>query len=673
MTLANLFCHAVTIRLGLPNPSSRNLEKILYLIENNYIHSDNPIEIVGIYHESQKQSIKSTNQFIEKHGLTNISIAIIKNSIPSDSLYVSNQCTSEFEELFLQTDGLIFLGGADISPDLYGENTFLTTELIPDERNWEISFLFHLLGGNQNDAFAPLLGQKPDYLILGICLGMQEMNVATGGTLYQDIPFQIYKKKDYESILEQNSEKQHKNYRSKINRFKDKDAVLHFHHIEIAPGSLLDFKQIKIPLVTSVHHQSVRKTGRDFKAIATSMDHKVIEAIAHTKYNNVYGIQFHTEFSILYEQKEFLNSRNETVPFKENDLSFHNYFWKDFSDRLKSGCHSSRKVFAQSTRNNQETTTTIKPERLSPGDKIGLVAPAFLISPNDLDTSINGIKKLGFEPVYSDQILGRQGYFSGTDQERADDFNNMIENPEIKAVIFANGGYGCTRILDRVNYDAIKKNPKIIMGFSDCTALINAIHKNTGLITFHGPVSRTLHQEYSRRQFENVAVNPTDRYVIDSSDKDLQKSDQNKIFERYTLTPGKAHGELAGGNLTLICSLMGTPYQIDLKGKIVVIEDIGEEPYRIDRMLTQLIASGELSKASGIAFGICKGCDDSSIAPNSFTLRQVIEERIKPLNIPAVYGLSLGHNENNFTLPIGLKAELDADNKTITLIEKPVK
>lgn len=337
-------------------------------------------------------------------------------------------------------------------------------------------------------------------------------------------------------------------------------------------------------------------------------------------------------------------------------------------------CFIPQRPCAQNMANNQGEFSIIKPIRLYPGDKVGLAAPAWLISEDDLNVSIERLKQLGFEPVYSDRILGQQGYFSGTDQARADDFNSMVKNPEIKAIIFVNGGYGCTRILNLLDYDAIKKNPKIIMGFSDCTALINAIYENTGLITFHGPISRTLHHSYSRQQFENITINPTYRYVIESSNDDLYKSDGNKTFERYTITSGKAQGKLIGGNLTLICSMIGTPYQLDLQDKIVMIEDIGEEPYRIDRMLTQLISSGELSKVAGIAFGICKGCDksDKSIAPNSFTLKQVIEERIKPLNIPAVYGLSFGHNENNFTFPIGLDAELDADNMTITLKEKPV-
>jgi len=332
-----------------------------------------------------------------------------------------------------------------------------------------------------------------------------------------------------------------------------------------------------------------------------------------------------------------------------------------------------QRLAAQKTISDRDIPT-LKSPRLKIGDKVGLVAPAWLITEKGLQLSIEGVKQVGLEPIYSDKILGKQGYFSGSDKERADDFNSMVQNPEIKGIIFANGGYGCTRILDLIDYDQIKINPKVIMGFSDNTALINAIHQKTGLITFHGPVSRTIHFDYSRRQFENIIIHPKGKYLIESSEDDFQKSENDKTFERYTLNTGKVRGKLIGGNLTLICSMIGTPYQMDFKDKIVMMEDVGEEPYRIDRMLTQLIESGQLKKASGIAFGICKGCDKSekSVAPNSFTLRQVIEDRIKPLKIPAVYGLSFGHNKNNFTFPIGLNAKLNADNMTIKLMEKAV-
>ena len=327
------FCQANLIRLGLINPTPQNLEKIVFLIDNGYIELDS-IEIVGIYHESQNNLIKWTNEFIEENGYTNISVLTIKNSIPFDSLFVKNECTNEFKEVFLKTEGLIFLGGADISPKLFGEKTFLTTELIPSERNWEISFLFHLLGGFQNIDFVPLLEQKPNYLILGICFGMQAMNVASGGSLHQDIPFQIYKKTTYESILNQDSEKQHKNYRNRINNWTDSGLILHFHHIRIIPNSILDYEQIKNPLTTSVHHQSVKKLGKNFKVSAVSMDKKVIEAMENSRYPNVYGIQFHTEFPILYKHTEFKDSQDKIISFDCMDRQFHLLFWKNFSVKL---------------------------------------------------------------------------------------------------------------------------------------------------------------------------------------------------------------------------------------------------------------------------------------------------------------------------------------------------
>lgn len=332
------------------------------------------------------------------------------------------------------------------------------------------------------------------------------------------------------------------------------------------------------------------------------------------------------------------------------------------------------KISAKNNATSEVEKRTIKPMRLKPGDKIGMTAPAYLLSEEALQASIENLTQLGFEPVYSNKILGRNGYFSGTDKERAEDFNSMMRNPEIKGIIFAAGGYGCTRILDMVDYKMIKKNPKVIMGFSDDTALINTIYRKTGLITFHGPVAKIFDSEYSRKQFMDIVMYPTDKYIIESSADDLLKATDDKTYERYVITPGKVRGELVGGNLTLLSAMMGTPYQINLKNKIVMIEDVGEEPYRIDRMLTQLIASGELAKASGIVFGVNNDCDisEKTNAPNSFTLREVIEDRIKPLNIPAIHGLSFGHIPNNFTFPIGINAELDTYNMTIKLLEKAV-
>ena len=315
----------------------------------------------------------------------------------------------------------------------------------------------------------------------------------------------------------------------------------------------------------------------------------------------------------------------------------------------------------------------IKPNRLKKGDKIGLIAPGFQIKEEQLEKSIQNLKIFGFQAVYSPRLLGKFGYFSGTDQSRADDINELFANPEVKGIMAVSGGYGCTRILNLLDYRTIRENPKAIMGFSDVTALLNAIYQETGLITFHGPVSQTIYREYNALQFRRIIMNPKNTTLIESSPDDLELSLEKPEYSRYTITPGQAEGQLAGGNLCVFASMTGTKYQLNGKGKIIFIEDIDEEPYRIDRMLTQLIESGILREANGIMFGICRGCNTSkNQVTDSFSLREVIENRIKPLGIPACYGLSFGHNIHNFTLPIGINAKLDTEKMAVTLTERAV-
>ncbi len=315
----------------------------------------------------------------------------------------------------------------------------------------------------------------------------------------------------------------------------------------------------------------------------------------------------------------------------------------------------------------------IKPARLKKGDKIGLIAPGFQIREDQLEKSIQNLKLFGFQAVYSNRLLGKSGYFSGTDLERADDINDFFANPEIKGIMAIKGGYGCARILNLLDYQTIRKNPKVIIGFSDVTALLNAIYQETGLITFHGPVSQTIYRDYNAMQFKRIIMNPAKYTLIESSPDDLKLSLENPEYNRYIITKGKAEGQLIGGNLSVFVSMTGTKYQLDCKGKIVFIEDLDEEPYRIDRMLTQLIESGMLQQASGIVFGICKGCNTSkSKIPDSFSLKDVVEDRIKPLGIPACYGLSFGHNIHNFTIPVGIDAKLDTEKMTVELMENAV-
>lgn len=315
----------------------------------------------------------------------------------------------------------------------------------------------------------------------------------------------------------------------------------------------------------------------------------------------------------------------------------------------------------------------IKPKHLKKGDTIGLIAPGYAIKPEILVEAKETLEKMGFIPYHTDRIHGNHGYFSNTDAERVADLNEMFANKKVDGILCARGGYGCTRIMHLINYDTIRKNPKALIGFSDITALLNGIHQETGLITFHGPVGSTLNDPYSIRYLQNVVMKPKDLpSVINNIEiTDLEEYSKPE-YDRYTINAGVVNGKLVGGSLTLVNALIGTPHEIDFTDAVVFLEDIEEAPYRIDRMLTQLIHGKTFNKAAGIVLGVFKGCD--SIAhPKSFTLREVIMDRIKPLGIPAVYGMTFGHIENNFTLPIGINAKLDTNKMTLQLLEKAVR
>lgn len=315
--------------------------------------------------------------------------------------------------------------------------------------------------------------------------------------------------------------------------------------------------------------------------------------------------------------------------------------------------------------------STIKPKRLKKGDTIALIAPGYAIQPSILEEAKETLKSMGFKPYHTNRIIGNFGYLSNTDEERAKDLNEMFADQKIDGILCARGGYGCTRIMQMIDYECIRENPKVFIGFSDITALLNGIQQETGLVTFHGPVGSTLNDPYSINQLEKVVVFPKEQLEIQNKPLLTPEFTTNPEFERYTITEGTATGKVVGGSLTLINALIGTPHEIDFTDAIVCIEDVEEAPYRIDRMLTQLIEGKTFRKAAGILFGVCAGCNEST-NPISFTLKEVIMDRIKPLGIPAAYGMSFGHVENNFTFPIGISAKMDARKMSLQLLEKAV-
>jgi len=313
----------------------------------------------------------------------------------------------------------------------------------------------------------------------------------------------------------------------------------------------------------------------------------------------------------------------------------------------------------------------IKPFRLNKDDKIALITPGSYISEEEKEESIDNLYDLGLRVTYSDRLMLKNGYFSATDEERAADVNEMFKRDDVKGIMCARGGYGCARILPYLDYDLIRDNPKPFIGFSDVTALHYAIYKNSGLITFHGPVGVSTFSQFSTRNFQDVLMNPTFELA-------LQNSTSENNYNPYgitAITEGKAEGELIGGNLSIVTSLIGTEYDIDFSDKVIFLEEFLEEPYRIDRMLTQMIQAGKFKNAAGIALGVFKMCESDETNPsfkNSFNLMEVLKDRLGSLGIPVVYGLSFGHVVDKFTLPFGIKAELSSESNQLKLLESAV-
>lgn len=319
------------------------------------------------------------------------------------------------------------------------------------------------------------------------------------------------------------------------------------------------------------------------------------------------------------------------------------------------------------TQSSEASVSLIKPPRLSPGDKVGLISPAtaaFETMPIEILTE--SLESLGLEVVRGDNYFNRRGYFAGSDQERAADINGFFADPEIK-MLMARGGWGSARLLPLLDYDVIRRNPKALVGYSDVTALLIGLHARTGLVTFHAPPPR---HRYSAEHLEGLlfdAETPELRNPVQvDDDQTVQTRDRIQ-----TIRPGKARGRLVGGNLTVLTAIMGSRYLPDWRGRILFLEDVNEAVYRVDRMFTQLKLAGVLDEIAGFVFGRCTECDpDSSFG--SLTLEEVLRDHVEPLGIPAWQGSMIGHIDRQFTLPLGIEAEIDAEAGSIRLLEPAV-
>ncbi|MBR8831294.1 MAG: LD-carboxypeptidase [Chlorogloea purpurea SAG 13.99] len=325
-----------------------------------------------------------------------------------------------------------------------------------------------------------------------------------------------------------------------------------------------------------------------------------------------------------------------------------------------------------SSRKSQAANSPIKPPRLKPGMGVGIFSPAGAVfDPKNIDIVTDAVKALNLVPKLAKHVLDRYGYLAGKDQDRANDINELFADPNIGLLLPVTGGWGCARVLDYLDYDLIARNPKVLTGFSDLTSLILAIHAKTSLVTFHGPNGLTSWRPDQTDNFHRVLFQGEKVTFVNSPDPD----DKNRLMQVKnridTITPGKARGRLLGGNLTIISSMVGSQYLPSMDGAILFVEDVSEDIYRIDRMLTHLKIAGVLDRLAGFIFGQCTNCLPGE-GYASFTLKEVIEDHIGPLKIPAWYGAIIGHVEPVLTFALGTEVEIDATLGKITMTESAV-
>ena len=316
----------------------------------------------------------------------------------------------------------------------------------------------------------------------------------------------------------------------------------------------------------------------------------------------------------------------------------------------------------------------IYPKALQPGDTIAVVAPASELSQERVERAQSRLEAMGFKVFIPKNLYRKRGYLAGSDEQRAEELMAAFRNPEIKAIYPGTGGYGTTRMLDLLDYKTIRQNPKILHGFSDITGLHLAIHKKAGLVTFHGPnLMYGLGSEDNLTWFSanyQWSAEVQSRFEMPRQIGYTFKMPADATPIRI-IHPGVARGRLIGGNLSLISPLIGTEYEIETKGRILFIEDVREEPYRIDRYLSHLRLAGKLDQVAGVILGIFRKCE-SEDPEESLSLDQVFDDYFADLGVPVIQNFPVGHFKYNATLPIGVMAELDANTGTVKLLENPV-
>jgi len=305
-----------------------------------------------------------------------------------------------------------------------------------------------------------------------------------------------------------------------------------------------------------------------------------------------------------------------------------------------------------------------RPIPLSEGDKVALIATSSPLPDDNIERGIDSIRFLGLEPVVFPSCTKHHGYLAGKDADRAKDLNAAFADKSIKGIFCLRGGYGTTRLLNLIDFEMIKNNPKVFAGYSDITSLHVAITQKCGFITFHSPMPNTRY-----RQMDDFSLKSLKDNLF--SDKPVGEVFNPTGEKIETIVPGVCEGTVIGGNLSLLHATLGSPYAVDTKGKIIFFEDVGEMPYRIDRMLTALALAGKFDDCAGIILGTFEGCvmpdietvpPNSLIAEGSLTLAQIFDEVVKPFNKPTILNFRAGHIYPQLTIPMGSQLKLDATN-----------
>ena len=334
-------------------------------------------------------------------------------------------------------------------------------------------------------------------------------------------------------------------------------------------------------------------------------------------------------------------------------------------------------IFGRNRRNCVRVTLiskrVLRADRICFGDTVGIVAPASPPpDPAAVDRAAATLEAFGFRPKPGKQVRARHGFLAGSDRDRATDLMAMFADKKVKAILCLRGGYGSARLLDRLDYEVIRRQPKIFSGYSDITSLHGALARKTGLITFHGPM---LNSELSSEKLPEFTRNSFFRTLMEAVPAgSLTEGCPEKNLA--ILRRGVAEGRLIGGNLSVLCASLGTPYAPDFKGRILFVEDIAEKPYRLDRLFTQLANAGVLAQVAGVAVGMKTDCTDP-VAATAKEFRQtaadVVKERLGSLKVPVVMGLPFGHGPLNATLPVGALARLDGKRGDLIVMEAAVR